>query len=136
MFQLKNINKTQMVNIVKNLSQVHDISQNNIIIGDFNFADNEVDKEKGMCPRDNMMNSPWLEFKSEATIIDPFCIQCPKKRIYSFVRHAGKSRGDQVHVNEENVPNVTNHKYLLTPFSMAHTMLSFTFKAQNSMQVY
>ena len=76
--QVKNINKTQMVNIVKNYSQVHDISQNNIIIGDFNFADNEVGKGKGTCPRDNMMNSPWQEFKSEAAIVDPFRIQCPK----------------------------------------------------------
>ena len=33
-------------------------------------------------------------------------------------------------MNEENVPNVTNHEYLLTPFSIAHTILSFTFKDQ------
>ena len=75
---MKNINKSQMVNIVKRFSQVHDISQNNIIIGDFNFADNEVDEGKGMSQRDNMMNSQWVEFKSRAAIVDPFRIQCHK----------------------------------------------------------
>ena len=42
--QVKSINKTQMINIAKTFSQVHDIFQNNIIIGDFNFADKDVDK--------------------------------------------------------------------------------------------
>ena len=71
--RVKAINKTQMVNIVKTFSQVHDVSQNNIIIiGDFNFADNDVDKRKGMSNRDKMMNSSWEEFKSETAMVDPF----------------------------------------------------------------
>ena len=128
--QVKTINKTEMVNIVKIFSQVHDVSQNNIIIGDFNFADKEVDKGKGMSVRDKMMNAPWEEFKSETAMVDPFRVQSPKRRIYSFVSNAGKSRGDRVYVNEENVPNITNHKYSLTPFNNAHKILSFTFKDQ------
>ena len=52
-----------MVNIVNTFSQVHDVSQNNILIGDFNFADNDVDKGKGMSDRDKMMNLTWEEFK-------------------------------------------------------------------------
>ena len=128
--QVKTINKTEMVNIVKIFSQVHDVSQNNIIIGDFNFADKEVDKGKGMSVRDKMMNAPWEEFKSETAMVDPFRVQSPKRRIYSFVSNAGKSRGDRVYVNEENVPNITNHKYSLTPFNNAHKILLFTFKDQ------
>ena len=50
--QVKHLGKPQMVNIVKNFSQVHDISQNNVIIGDFNFADADMDKGKGMSNRD------------------------------------------------------------------------------------
>ena len=119
-----------MVNIVKTFSQVHDVSQNNIITGDFNFADKEVDKGKGMSVRDKMMNAPWEECKSETAMVDPFRVQSPKRRIYSFVSNAGKSRGDRVYVNEENVPNITNHKYSLTPFNNAHKILSFTFKDQ------
>ena len=76
--QVKAINKTHMVNIVKTFSQVHDVSQNNILIGDFNFADNGVDKGKGMSNRDKMMNSSWEQFKSETAMVDPFCVQSPK----------------------------------------------------------
>ena len=70
--QVKSVNKTHMVNIVKTISQVHDVSQNNIIIGDFNFADKDVDKGKGKSDRDKMMNSSWEEFKSETTMVGPF----------------------------------------------------------------
>ena len=104
--QVKTINKTQIVNIVKPFSQVHDVSQNNILIGDFNFADNDVDKRKGMSDRDKMMNSSWEQFKSETAMVDPFHVQSPKQRIYSFVSNAGKSRGDRVYVNEENVQHM------------------------------
>ena len=116
-----------MVDIVKTFSQVHDVSQNNIIIGDFNFAD--VDKGEGMNTWDNMMNSTWEEFKSETAMVDPFRVQSPKQRIYSFVSNAGKSRGDRIYVNEENVPNINvPNKYSSTPFNNAHKILSFTFK--------
>ena len=63
-------------------------------------------------------------------MVDPFRVQSPKRRIYSFVSKAGKSRGDWVYVNEENVPNICHHKYSLTPFNNAHKVLSFTFKDQ------
>ena len=42
------------------------------IIGDFNFADKEVDKGKGMSVRDKMMNAPWEEFKSETAMVDVY----------------------------------------------------------------
>ena len=100
-----------MVDIVENFSQVHDISQNNIIIGDFNFADKDVDKGKGTSERDNMMNSVWEGFLSGTAMVDPFRVHSPKRRIYSFVSTAGKSRGDRAYVNEENVPHVSNHQY-------------------------
>ena len=119
-----------MFHIVHTFSQVHDVSQNNILIVDFNFAGNDVDKGKGMSVRDKMMNSPWEQFKSETALVDPFRVHSPKRRIYSFVSNAGRSRGDRVYVNEENVPNICNHKYLLTPFNNAHKVLSFTFMDQ------
>ena len=128
--QVKNISKPQMVNIVQNFSQVHDISQNNIIIGDFNFADADMDKGKGMDTRDIMMHSLWDGFISETAMVDPFRVHSPKRRIYSFVSNAGKSRGDRVYVNEENVSNISNHKYSLTPFNNAHKILSFTLTDQ------
>ena len=128
--QIKRLTKPQMVDIVENFSQVHDISQNNIIIGDFNFADKCVDKGKGMSNRDKMMNSVWEGFLPGTAMVDPFRVHSPKRRIYSFVSTAGKSRGDRAYVNEETVPHVCNHKYSLTPFNNARRILSFTVKDQ------
>ena len=88
--QVKHLTKPQMVNNVKNLSQVHDISQNNIIVGDFNFAGADMDKGKGMSARDTMMHSVWEGFTSETAMADPFRVHSPKRRIYSFVSNAGK----------------------------------------------
>ena len=128
--QVKKLTKSQMVNIVTNFSQVHDISQHIIIIGDFNFADVDMDKGRGMSVRDTMMHSVWEGFTSETAMVDPFHIYSHKQRNYSFVSNAGKSRGDRVYANEENVPNISSHKYFLTPFNNAHKIPSFTFKDQ------
>ena len=76
--------------------------RNNIIIGDFNFADADMDKGKGMSDREG--------FTSETAMVDPFRVHSPKRCIFSFVNNAGKSRGDRVYVNEVNVPNISNHK--------------------------
>ena len=88
--QVKKISKPQMVNIVKNFSQVHDISPNNIIISDFNFGDADKDNGKGMNTRDIMMHSVWEGFLSEMVMVDPFHVHSPKQRIYSVVSNAGK----------------------------------------------
>ena len=48
-----------------------------------------------MSQMDTMMSAPWEDFKSETGMVDPFRIQYPKKRIYSFVIDAGNSRGDR-----------------------------------------
>ena len=60
-------------------------------------------KGKGMGDRDTMMHLVWEGFISETAMVDPFHVHSPKRRIYSFVSNAGKSRGDRVYVNEENV---------------------------------
>ena len=115
-----------MISVVQAFSQVHDVSQNNIIIGDFNFADNDIEKGKGMEHRDHMMTSIWEGFTSALAIRDPFRTHYPKRRIYSFVNTTGESRGDRVYVNEENVPNISEHKYTVTPFNLAHKILTLT----------
>ena len=93
----KELRKPEMISVVQAFSQVHDVSQNNIIIGDFNFADNDIEKGKGMDHRDHMMTSIWEGFTSALAIRDPFRTHYPKRRIYSFVNTTGKSpRGQGV----------------------------------------
>ena len=103
-----------MVDIATKFSQVHDVSHN-IIIGDFNFADKDIDKGRSMSYRDQLMTSTWEEFISAVAMVDPFRVHHPQRRVYSFVHGTGKSRGDRVYVNEETVPHVSNHKYSLIP---------------------
>ena len=67
-----------MVDIATKFSQVHDVSHNNIIIGDFNFADKDIDKGWGMSHRDHMMTSTWEEFTSAVAMVDPFRVHHPQ----------------------------------------------------------
>ena len=129
---VKQLFKFQMVDIATRFSQVHDVSHNSIIIGDFNFADNEIDKGRGMSYRDQMMTSTWEEFTSPVAMVDPFRVHHHSRRVYSFVHSTGKSRGGRVHVKEENVSHMSNHKYSLTPFPIAHKILSFVIHDQQT----
>ena len=107
----------------------HKITDNNIIIGDFNFVEMDIDKGKGMDNRDKMVSSLWGKIKEELNIIDLFREKNPKRRLYSFVEAQGKSRGDRLYCNEENIGSITKFKYTQTPFKTAHKILSFEFRS-------
>ena len=76
---VKQLRNPEMVSVVQAFSQVHDVSQNHIIIGDFNFADNDMEKGKGMDYRDHVMRSIWEGFTSAMSLRDPFHTHYPKK---------------------------------------------------------
>ena len=97
-YQVKKLRKPEMISIVQAFSQVHDVSQNNIIIGgDFNFADNDIEKGKGMDHRDHMMTSIWEGFMSALAIRDPFRNHYPQeKNIFIRQYYRQKSRGQGV----------------------------------------
>ena len=61
--------------------------------------------------------------------VDPFRQQYPKKRVWSFIGtgKAKNSRIDRVYINEEETPNITDMRYLQTPFG-GHRILQFTKK--------
>ena len=119
-----------MISVVQTFPQVYDVSQNNIIIGDFNVADNDMEKGKGMDYRDQMMTSIWEGFTSAMALRGPFRSHYTKKRIYSFVNTAGRSRGERMYVNDENIPNISENEYTPTFFTLAHKMLSRTITDQ------
>ena len=110
---------------------LHEINHNNLIIGDFNFIENDIDKGKGMDQRDKTISKEWDKFKTEKNIIDPFRKQCPNKKVYSYIAPTGKSRGDRLYVNEDNINNITNVKYIKTHFNAAHKIMTFEINEQN-----
>ena len=125
-FQLAHISKTKILETLQHFKGLHNLGDNNIMIGDFNFVENDIDKGKGMAAWDRTISTSWEELKSLANLHDPFRIQFPTKVAYTLVAPAGKSRIDRVYVNEENVQQVTQYKHLPTPFNLAHKVVSFT----------
>ena len=125
--------KEEIVKVLKKFDDIHDPHVNNIILGDFNFVDFDIDKGKGMSAKDHTIKPFWESFLSKNAIVDPFRSQCPNRRIYSFLSAQGKSRGDRVYVNEDNIGSVKRLRYINTPFPTAHKIMAFEW--QNEQQI-
>ena len=123
--QWKKKKKEDVIEIVNLFNSAHDATDNNIIIGDFNFVEHDVDKGKNMDGKDKMVSSIWKDFKQAKSIEDPFRIQFPRKKHYSFIAPTGKSRGDRVYLSEDFLPMVSEIKYTSTNFNSAHKIMTF-----------
>ena len=62
-------------------------------------------------------------------MLDPFREQNPNRKIWSFIGTgiAGNSRIDRVYVHSTNMRNITNIRYIHTPFH-GHRVLTFNIK--------
>ena len=125
-----NMRKEEILKTINYFDTIHDIENNNMILGDFNFIDNDLDKGMKMDKRDKIIKPTWDHFKSKNAIVDPFRIQYPKKKTYSYIAPAGKSRGDRVYISEDNIKDITNLKYINTPFNSAHKIMTFDLNDQ------
>ena len=119
-----------MQQIVSKLKE--SVGENEIILGDFNFVENEIDKTNGLNSTDKKVCKTWVPFLAETNLVDPFREQNPKRRIWSFIGtgKAKNSRIDRMYVNMEEMKNVTNMKYTPTPFH-GHRVLTFQVKDAN-----
>ena len=97
-----------------------------MILGDFNFIDHEKDKKSGLSCKDKQLNQIWIPFLNEMDMVDPFREQNPKRRVWSFIG-TGKSRIDRIYVNSRYMNDITNMKYIHTPFS-GHKVFAFMVK--------
>ena len=75
------VNKSKMLQVLDNFRQGVYPSQNNIVMGDFNFADLHIDKGKGMSPRDKMFTALWEDFKSDCNLQDP-TVPSTRRRLF------------------------------------------------------
>ena len=112
----------------------HNSSNWNILLGDLNFVENDLDRvsksKLGMNPTDTILHKPWTQFTSSLDLIDPFRAKNPTRRMFSYIhtRLQSKSRIDRIYVNDENQGNITHYEHILTPFTTAHRMVSFIIK--------
>ena len=119
-----------MQNIVQKLRLADDSDTSNyMIFGDFNFIDHDRDKRHGLSPKDTNLNKIWTPFIEEMDMVDPFREQNPRRKIWSFIGTgmAGNSRIDRIYVNSINMNDITDIRYINTPFH-GHRILSFNIK--------
>ena len=78
----KNASQTKLLQIIGTLSAQHKRSDNNIILGDFNFVDDDLDKtnksKSGKNHLDKILAKPWNEFIGKLGLSDPFRLRNPK----------------------------------------------------------
>ena len=126
MYTNNKITTNKMDHIITKLRDGTEDHSNNMILGDFNFIDHEKDKRNGLNNTDKLACKTWLPFIQEMDMVDPYREQNPNRRIWSFIGtgKAGNSRIDRLYVNLENMINITNMKYIQTPFG-GHRIFSF-----------
>ena len=100
-----------------------------MITGDFNFIDHEKDKKNGLSAKDKQLNQIWVPFLNEMDMVDPFREQNPKRRVWSFTGAgvAQNSRIDRLYVSAVHTNDITNMKYIHTPF-YGHKVFAFMIK--------
>ena len=126
--QFRRINVCDLSSAFKPLFDCHSRSDNNVIIGDFNFIDNDLYKGQGMDNNDKKISSLWEDFKRKTVLSDPFREQNPTTKRYSFHTKNGKSRIDRIYVNTVNVFNVKNINYQFYSKANAHKLMTFSLK--------
>lgn len=120
---------------VEGLSQHHATSENNIILGDFNFVDSDLDRTSqngpGKNQADRRVGDLWTGYLDQAGLADPFRVRNPKRRWFSYIhtQHNSKSRLDRVYVNEENCNDIFHYKHILQSlWPKAHRIVSFVLR--------
>ena len=134
----KNASQASLKLFTGPLEQQHNTSDNNIILGDFNFVENDLDRTNqsrtGKNQVDKNLASLWVEFLSKIDLTDPFRVRNPKKRMFSYIhtKDNSKSRLDRIYTNDEQCCNIMHYKHTHTPFIKAHRIVTFTIKQHNN----
>ena len=81
------IRKAQFTEFVSLLKRTHADSTRNILLGDFNFIDNDIDRQGARTSGEKAFAGPWQDLLQHLNLYDPFRLQYPKKKEFSFVTH-------------------------------------------------
>ena len=122
--QWKKITKEKITTVIEHFNTLHDINDFNIILGDFNFVELDIDKGKNMDHRDKLLSHLWCDVKSKNGVTDPYRLQYPNKVSYSFNTPTGKSRGDRIYISEDHTNSIANMKYIYSHFGSSHKIMT------------
>ncbi len=115
----------------EHLEKNHSIQGQNIILGDFNFVDNHLDRtskaRQGLNQVDKSLHNVWLDFIDRLDLTDPLRARNPKRRMYSYIhtQHSAKSRIDRVYLDDERSGDICKYQHTPTPFLKTHRIVSF-----------
>ena len=83
--------RVKMREMVDCLSQVHRPASRNMVLGDFNFVDNDLDRVNdsrvGKNPKDTSLAVPWVEFIDGMDLSDPFRVKKNQKEDVFICAH-------------------------------------------------
>ena len=84
------INRTQVSENIKEFYTNHNIEDNNIILGDFNFCHRVIDRNVSLHRNDKIWCEPWGNFYSDMNLVDPYRLQYPKRRLLFRIKSRKK----------------------------------------------
>ena len=125
--------KSKMIAFVDQLTKVHQMSDTNIILGDFNFVDNVLDRANwskiGLNNSDKLVYQIWEKLTIDLQLSDAFRAKNPKRRMFSYVHtsHNAKSRLDRVYVSDKSVNDIVKY-HILTQFVKSHRIVTFSIR--------
>ena len=71
-YTAKNASQAKIKSLTEQLEKIHNKSDQNIILGDFNFVENDLDRtcetKAGMNQSDKTLCAPWVEFTNKMDI--------------------------------------------------------------------
>ena len=126
------VSRSKLSTFVDELARCHRVGDRNILLGDFNFVENDLDRVSssrvGMNQSDRLLGPLWVQFLSDMRLSDAFRAKNPRRRMFSYIHtaHGAKSRIDRVYSSDTFVNNLVFYRHTLTPFVKAHKIVTFS----------
>ena len=99
-YTAKDTSQAKMKFITGLLEKTHDNTEQNLILGDFNFVDNDLDRTSqsttGMNQSDKTLSAPWVEFINKIKWICPTLLEktIKKERCFHTYIHKEKPKAE------------------------------------------
>ena len=113
----KNVRKS----LIQKLDSALSNEITNYILGDFNFTESQLDRNKpskNTIENDKSLNEIWEKIRDKYELADSFRVLNPKLRRYSYVKNNAMSRIDRIYITETEGGKIQN-----TNFYKLHGMI-------------